>query len=1042
VSSTREASSSARRYPDSKWLEAYGKLPLGFEENVGQTAGEVRFVSHGKGYELFLTPQEAVLALRTSMAYDPSPLHRAAHIRAIREARPTGQMTVIRMHLDGANPEPQMIGTDRLATKVNYFIGKDPKNWHTDLPSYARVKYAGVYPGVDLVFYGNQRRLEYDFVVSAGADPKAIALKVDGARKMRINSHGDLVLGVSGGEVELQKPVVYQNIKGERREIAGRYAMAGNHRVSFAVGSYDRSEPLILDPVLNYSTYLGGSGNDIGYAIAVDSSGDAFVAGQTTSVDFPVGTNGAVVTPPNPNSGAVYVAELNPAGTQLLYSTYLRGSTTNQFEGAFGVALDSSGKVYVTGVTFATNFPTTPGSLKPGPLATNLNGTAFLTKLDPTKSGTASLVYSTYLGGSGAGSDSGNAVAADASGVNAYVAGNTTSIDFPTKNPYQSAPATGNTSGSAFLTRIDTTQSGSNSLIYSTYLSGNGIHTGGLFPGDLALGVAVDSSSVAYVAGTTASTNFPTTSTAYQTALPAGNTIDAVFVSKIDTTKTGSPSLVYSTYLAGSKQDNGIAVALGPNNVVYVTGNTASNDFPVLPLPGPGVLGAFDTSGAASGKAFISLVDTTKSSAASLPYSTYLGGIAAGSTTGFGIKVDAPGNAYVAGTTGTTDFPGTKTLGAFQSSLSNTIGNAFIAKLNPGANGKKDLLYSTYFGGSSDGTHADQGFAIALDSSTPPNAYITGQTYSANLPVFPKPPASPAAFQTALNGISDAYVAKLTLIPTLTVAPTSLNFGTILIPATSPAQSVTLTNNTNAAIAFTSAAISGGSPAAANTDYAVSANTCGGSIPAGATNTCTVSVTFKPTVVGAETANLVLTDGDSTSPQTISLTGAGSNTPPDFTLGVAPATATVTNGSPATYTVTVTPIGGFSSAVALTCAEPSTLTLSTCTPVPASITAPQTSTVTVTTTAFMVPPPSLRTPPISIRQIVPLLVALMLLGLLPRTRRLRMRLAMATAMIFFAVLAGCSGKGHPHTEKGSYTLTITGTAGALTHSQTVTLVVN
>jgi hypothetical protein len=394
----------------------------------------------------------------------------------------------------------------------------------------------------------------------------------------------------------------------------------------------------------------------------------------------------------------------------------------------------------------------------------------------------------------------------------------------------------------------------------------------------------------------------------------------------------------------------------------------------------------------------------------------------------------------VAGTTGTTDFPGTKTLGAFQSSLSNTIGNAFIAKLNPGANGKKDLLYSTYFGGSSDGTHADQGFAIALDSSTPPNAYITGQTYSANLPVFPKPPASPAAFQTALRGFSDAYVAKLTLIPTLTVAPTSLNFGTIVIPNTSPAQSVTLTNNTNAAIAFTSAAISGGSPAAANTDYAVSANTCGVSIVAG--TSCTVSVTFKPTVVGAETANLVLTDGDSTSPQTISLTGAGSNTPPDFTLGVAPATATVTNGSPATYTVTVTPIGGFSSAVALTCAEPSTLTLSTCTPVPASITAPQTSTVTVTTTAFMVPPPSLRTPPISIRQIVPLLVALMLLGLLPRTRRLRMRLAMATAMIFFAVLAGCSGKGHPHTEKGTYTLTITGTSGALTHSQTVTLTVN
>src|SRR6266436_5287206 len=348
----REASDSVGRNQDSKWLENYGRLPLSFEENVGQTAREVRYVSHGSGYELFLTPQEAVVALRPNVPRDLSPRHRTAYIRALRKARRDKQMTAIRLHLEGANPEPQIAGTDPLPTKVNYFIGNDPKKWHTNVPAYARVKYAGVYPGVDLVFYGNQRRLEYDFVVSPGADPKAIALRVDGARKMRINSHGDLVLGVSGGEVELQKPVVYQIIKGERREIAGRYTMAGNHRVSFAVGSYDRSEPLVLDPVLNYSTYLGGTGigNDIGYAIAVDSSGDAFVAGQTVTVDFPT-TSGAVVTSKNPNSGAAYVAELNPAGTQLLYSTYLCGTITNSSESAFGIAVDSTGKIYVTGLT-------------------------------------------------------------------------------------------------------------------------------------------------------------------------------------------------------------------------------------------------------------------------------------------------------------------------------------------------------------------------------------------------------------------------------------------------------------------------------------------------------------------------------------------------------------------------------------------------------------------------------------------------------------------------------------------------------------------
>jgi len=1127
---------------DPKWGEAYGKLPLSFEENQGQTAREVRYVSHGNGYELFLTPQEAVLALRPSTNYDLSPLHRAAYIQAIREARQTGQMTVIRMHLDGANPEPQMIGTDRLPTKVNYFIGNDPKNWHTDLPSYARVKYAGVYPGVDLVFYGNQRRLEYDFVVSPGADPKAIALRVDGARKMRINSDGDLVLGVSGGEVELQKPVVYQIIKGERREIAGRYTMAGNHRVSFAVGSYDRSEPLVLDPVLNYSTYLGGTGigNDIGYAIAVDSSGDAFVAGQTVTVDFPT-TSGAVVTSKNPNSGAAYVAELNPAGTQLLYSTYLCGAITNPAESAFGVAVDSTGKIYVTGMTFAIDFPTTPTSLKPGPLSTNPNGTGFLTKLDPTKSGTASLVYSTYLGGTGG--DSGNAIAVDAAGVNAYVAGNTTSANFPTKNPFQSAPATGNTTGSAFLTRIDTTQSGPNSLIYSTYLGGNGVHTGGLFPGDLALGVAVDSSNVAYVSGTTASTNFPTTTTAFQTAPPVGNIHSAVFVSKIDTTKTGSPSLVYSTYLAGSTLDTGIAVALGPNNVVYVTGQTNSTDFPVSPLPGaggPAVSGAFDTTGA-SGRAFISLVDTTKTMAASLQYSTYLGG--GGGTTGFGIKTDASGNAYVGGTTGSSDFPGTKTLGAFQGSLSNTIGNAFIAKLNPGANGQKDLLYSTYFGGSSDGTHSDQGFAIALDSSTPPNAYITGQTYSANLPVFPKAPASPTAYQPALHGSSDAYVAKLTLIPTFTVMPTTLSFGTVFIPNTSPAQTVTLTNNTSAAIPFTSAVVNG-SPAAANTDYTVT-NSCSGSIPFGATNTCTVSVKFKPTVAGSETATLQLTDSVSTSSQSVGLSGTGAiptpavmlaptsltfgnqtlnttsaaqtvtltntgtgpltiisiaasgdfaqtstgasacpitppatplaagascmisvtftptmagtrmgtltimdnatgsphtvsltgtTTPPDFGLTGPTTVQNVTAGSTLPFSVTMTPVGGFTGTVALACTgAPSR---STCTVTPASVAAAdgktaQTAQVSLATTALMVPPTRIPTPPVSIRQVVPVLLAMLLMFLLARTQQMRMRLGMVAAMVLLLALAGCGG-GYNGTPKGPATLTITGTSGTLT----------
>ena len=262
---------------------------------MGQTAQEVRFVSHGMGYGLFLTPQEAVIALQQhSMAYNLSPLHRMAYFRALRKARQAERTTVLRMRIEGANPAAQIAGVDRLPGKVNYFIGNNPKDWRTDIPSYARVKYRGIYPGVDLVFYGNQRRLEYDFVVAPGADPKVIQLSLKGAQKLRVNSNGDLIMSVSGGQVALQKPVIYQNLSSGRHEIQGRYVLAADSRVSFAVANYDRSAPLIIDPVLNYSTYLGGSAapGDLAAAIAVDSLGDAFVTGTTFSTTFPSSPGG------------------------------------------------------------------------------------------------------------------------------------------------------------------------------------------------------------------------------------------------------------------------------------------------------------------------------------------------------------------------------------------------------------------------------------------------------------------------------------------------------------------------------------------------------------------------------------------------------------------------------------------------------------------------------------------------------------------------------------------------------------------------------
>jgi Abnormal spindle-like microcephaly-assoc'd, ASPM-SPD-2-Hydin/Beta-propeller repeat len=856
-----------------RWAELYGKLPLSFEENQGQTASEVRYVSHGRGYELFLTPQEAVLALPSKQHYDLSPLHRTASIRAMRKARTAGQMTAMRIQLDGANPNPGIAGIERLPGRVNYFIGNDPKKWHTDVPAFARVKYAEVYPGVDLVFYGNQQRLEYDFIVAPGADPQAIRLKIAGAHKMRINSHGELVLSVADGEVELEKPLIYQKVGGERREIAGNYIIDSLHRVTFSVPSYDRSAPLILDPVLNYSTYLGGTGPDTGTAIAVDSSGNAFIVGQTMSRDFPAGTNGAVIATPAANQGASFVAELDPTGANLLYSTYLAGSTTNAMDSAFGVAVDPAGKVYVAGFTFATNFPTTSANaFNAGPLATNAKGTVYLTKLDPKASGTSSLIYSTYIAGTGG--EYANAIAADAAG-NAYVAGLTDSTDFPTQHPLQSAPS--NAKGTAFLTRIDTTKVGAASLIFSTYFGGNGVNQASYLGfGDAAFGVVSDSSQHAYLVGATSSTNSPatfiTSATAYQAAPPAANTQSSAFVSNIDTT---AGSLIYSTYLAGSNWDQGFGIALGPSNVAYVTGSTTSTDFPVAPNPG-----AFDTTGATTGKAFVALVvaDGTKSGATSVPYSTYLGGT--NGDNGYAIKADASGNAYVAGTTASSNFP--LTPGPLQATLLNPNGDAFIAKLNPVGGSTSDLLYATYYGGSGDGTNTDQCYGIAIDAANPPNAYVTGVTFSNDLPVFSALPKG-----GSLQGPSDAYVAKVTLMPTLTISPSPFDFGVGQLGVLGPPQQFVLTNNTSSTITFNSIVVKGVTPAA-NTDFAKSLDGCTPSVADGLS--CKVNVTFTPSVVGPESATLmitaVVTNGGQSGTEVfnVNLTGTGSRTAPKVSL--------------------------------------------------------------------------------------------------------------------------------------------------------------
>lgn len=877
---------------DSRWLEAYGKLPLSFEQNLGQTSHEVRYVAHGGNYELFLTPQEAVVALQ-SRGLDFSPRHRFDTLRALREARrnsrPLTQTAVLRLQLEGSNPQARITGTDQLPGRVNYFVGNDPGKWHTEIPTYAKVKYSGIYPGVDLVFYGSDRRLEYDFIVAPGAEPSAIALKVDGARRMRLNAKGDVVISVTGGEVQLQKPVVYQSVNGVRHEIPGNYEIAGNRRLTFSVPHYDRNEPLVLDPVLNYSTYVGGTGNDYATGLALDTNGDAYIAGVSFSTDFPTTSNGFIQAPLTANTGtsvAAFVAELNPAGTTLLYSSYIAGSTPG--ETAFAIAVNPTGDaVYVTGQTLSPDFPTnsTIAGFKTGTNAGATAGTSYLVKFDPTQSGAASFVYSTFIGGTNASSpngDLGQGVAADASG-NAYVTGLTdcspgTATDlttFPIVGGFQTTLGNSNGGGNAFLTKINTTVAGASSLVSSSYLGGNAtLFTGANSPGfgDAGFGVAIDSSGNAYIIGTTTSTNLATlTTTGLNLTYPAGNTSNTAFFAEINTATATAQSLSYLTYLGGNAADFGDAIALGPNSVAYLTGNTTSLNFPVS-------TGAYQTTGNSVGVAFVGLIDTTQSPATSLTHSTFLGG--GGGDDGFAIRADSQGNAYVGGGTSSVHFPVTQ--GALQTTFpSGAFGNGFVSKFDPTLS---TLLYSSYFGGSGDGNSQDIDAVngLAIDSSTPPNVFIAGKTHSTNLPVVGTPVAP---LHAGLNGTAgDAFVASLQMISTLVVTPSPFNFGIQQLNVKSAPQAFLVTNNTASAVTFNSVSITGVSPAS-NTDFAISSDGCTPSVAAGAPP-CTINVTFTPSVAAVESATLTITavvmNGGQSSTQTftVNLTGTGSNTAP------------------------------------------------------------------------------------------------------------------------------------------------------------------
>jgi hypothetical protein len=711
----------------------YGKLPISFEPNFGQTDASVNFLAHGTGYLLRLTPKGATLCLSGTQNASPS------------------QMTI---KLVRGNRAAQAEGLEALPGKSNYLFGNDRTQWRTNVPNYAKVRYRNVYRGVDMIYYGNREQLEYDLVVAPGTDPQIIKLAFGGVESMRIGREGDLLLSARSGEVRLHKPVIYQESDGVRQGVEGSYVLTGRRRIGFKIAKYDTGKPLVIDPRLNYSTYLGGptlrgGAQEQANAIAVDSSGNAYVTGWTAATDFPVG-KGAIQPLKGVGQNA-FVTKLNAAGTGLIYSTYLGGSN-NADEGR-GIAVDSSGNAFVVGRTASANFPVTPTAFQ---TALQGGGGAFVTQLNAAGDG---LLYSTFLGGDKTISTLANGIALDSAG-NAYVTGYTQSATFPVT---LGAFRTSFFAISGFVSKFNPAASGRASLVYSTFLPA------AIF----ASGIAVDSSGNAYVTGY-GNTPGIATPGAFQTSLGGG---DDVVVTKLNATGSG---LIYSTYLGGSGQDRGTGIAVDAFGNAYVAGSTASMNFPTTP-------GAFETSfPGVSAHAFVTKVNATGDG---LIYSTYLAGDGGISNTeqANGIAVDYAGNAYVTGVTNSISFPITSD--GFRNTTPGAL-KAFATKLNVAGD---NLVYSTYLAGS----NQDVGYAVAVDALG--NAYVAGYSASANFPV------TPGAFQTTGTPCCTgrAFVTEIAADTGVTLTQTGFTFQAVQGGGAPSPKTFRFFNSTSRALSFT-----------------------------------------------------------------------------------------------------------------------------------------------------------------------------------------------------------------------------------------------
>ena len=730
---------------------AYGRVPLTFEMNEGQTDGRVRFLSHGAGYSLLFDNSEALLALSPQNRPGPR-LPAPATVPSTRSSESISEKDVVRMEFLEAGTRVQVTGEDLQPGKANYFLGNDSAKWRTGVPTFGKVRYSGVYPGVDLIFYGNQQQLEFDFAVSAGADARPIRLRFDGAKGLKLDRQGNLTITAKNGQIGFRGPTIYQMAGTTKVPVRGSFRLLSRNSVGFRIGAYDHTKPLVIDPILTYSTYFGTG--DIN-GIATDLAGNAYITGGSI---FPNITTTAGSYQPigvTKESFSAYVSKFNSDGTALIYSTYIGGHGGDV---ATVIAVDSDGNAYIGGQTSSYDYPTTQGAFQLQNNTAVSNITGFVTKLNST--GTA-LVYSSYLGGSTEKNPSDQeedliqAIAVDANG-SAYVTGGTTSSDFPiTPGAFQTV----NNGGpldyfTSFVTKINGTGT---ALEYSTYLGGSSIAK--------TLSIAVDSTGNAFVGGTTDEHDFPTTPGAFQLVDKTDSTTG--FLTKLNPTGTG---LVYSTYLGGNDFDTIIAVTVDSLDNAYVTGTTGSFDFPVTS-------GAFQSElKEIFGNAFITKFNTSGSG---LEYSTFIGGAdSPGELDGdqaLGIAVDGSGNVTIAGMTGNLDYPTTP--GALLNTNVSVVNGgevgSFLTRINSTGTA---LIYSTFLSGSGAnglGELCDCVRGFAQDGAG--NDYLTGTTYSNDFPTTTAATQfnSGTIFVTKFNGseMKPLPVPTMTLTSNINPAP-------------------------------------------------------------------------------------------------------------------------------------------------------------------------------------------------------------------------------------------------------------------------------